>query len=252
MPIRPLTELAHQAFSAMDKATAARLDIVVQPSVPILYFGDEPAYRSSARKVITVGLNPSLAEFPAAKPWGRFPKAEGRGPDDVEYLDALNEYFQVQPLVRWFNTFRTTLQGLDAGFRGDQPNVALHTDLGTPVATNPTWSKLPTAAKSELMSIGTPLWHDLVRDLRPDVILASVAKRWLDDIDFKLVDGWRDIHVITTNRAKPYRVQACRVRVAEDHTALLVWGQAANTPFGSVSYIDRLSIGASVKAELHA
>ena len=36
---------------------------VVNPSIPILYFGDEVAYRKSKLKVITVGKNPSLNEF---------------------------------------------------------------------------------------------------------------------------------------------------------------------------------------------
>jgi len=35
----------------------------VNPSIPILYFGDEVAYRSSVLKVITVAKNPSLNEF---------------------------------------------------------------------------------------------------------------------------------------------------------------------------------------------
>ena len=222
-----LTDLAHEAFSALDKALVVWPEVVVRPAVPILYFGDEPAYRQSSLKIITVGLNPSLAEFPHHDPFLRFPKAEGQGPGAL-YLESLNDYYREVPYDRWFNTFRGLLHGLHASFHGDQPNVALHTDLGSPVATNPTWSKLPGGVRTELGSLGTPLWHDLVRELRPDVILASVAKARLREIQFEPVDEWQSVHVATT--PNPYRVQAHRVRITPDHTALLVWGQAAQTP----------------------
>lgn len=239
-----LTDLSHQAFSAYAKALVVTPEFVVQPAVPVLYFGDEPAYRRSPLKIITVGLNPSLAEFPADNPLMRFPKAAEQGPGPT-YLEALNEYFRVSAYTRWFNTFGGLLHGLDAGFLGDQPNVALHTDLRSPVATNPTWSKLPRGVDSELGVVGTPLWHDLVRELQPDIILVSVAKAGLAAIQFEQVDDWHDIHVIP--RTRPYRVRAQRVRIAPDATSLLVWGRAAQTPFGTVSYADKLTIGDAIE-----
>ncbi len=45
---------------------------VVDPSMPILFFGDSRKYEASDVRVITVGLNPSLAEFPSAEPFQRF------------------------------------------------------------------------------------------------------------------------------------------------------------------------------------
>src|SRR5688572_14744196 len=110
-----LADLAHEAFTALDKALAAQADVVVQPAVPILYFGAEPAYRRSPLKIITVGLNPSLAEFPLEDPFLRFPAAEGQGPGE-RYLESLNDYYCVQPYDRWFNTYRGLLHGLNAGF----------------------------------------------------------------------------------------------------------------------------------------
>lgn len=38
-------------------------ELVVKPSLPILYFGNLDAYRKSELKVITVGKNPSDNEF---------------------------------------------------------------------------------------------------------------------------------------------------------------------------------------------
>lgn len=45
--------------------------VVVRPSMPILYFGDRPRFDASPHKIITVGLNPSKAEFPPADPFLR-------------------------------------------------------------------------------------------------------------------------------------------------------------------------------------
>ncbi|MCY4651917.1 MAG: hypothetical protein OXC95_01990, partial [Dehalococcoidia bacterium] len=44
---------------------AAALDSRVSPAVPILFFGDLDAYYFSTIRVLTVGLNPSLHEFPS-------------------------------------------------------------------------------------------------------------------------------------------------------------------------------------------
>jgi hypothetical protein len=41
------------------------------------------------------------------------------------------------------------------------------------------------------------------------------------------------------------------VRISQHHTALLVWGQAAQTPFGTVSYTDKVTIGGSIRKALH-
>ena len=42
-------------------------DIVVNPSLPILYFGDLKAYNESNRKILTVVINPSNNEFKIKK-----------------------------------------------------------------------------------------------------------------------------------------------------------------------------------------
>ena len=72
--------------------------------MPILYFGDREAYEGSPLRIVTAGLNPSLAEFPSESPWLRFPGA-GSLPNDGsisiqerdQYLAALDEYFRVAP-----------------------------------------------------------------------------------------------------------------------------------------------------------
>lgn len=54
-----------------------RKTCIVQDSIPILWFGDMEAYCHSKRKIVTVGLNPSLQEFPKDK--DRFPKRQDYG-----------------------------------------------------------------------------------------------------------------------------------------------------------------------------
>lgn len=47
-------------------------DVVVKPSIPILFFGNADAYFASPIKIITVGLNPSRVEFPNEDRFLRF------------------------------------------------------------------------------------------------------------------------------------------------------------------------------------
>ena len=92
-------------------------------------------------RVLSVGLNPSLYEFPADSPFRRFPLAEGvtlREPEP--YLDALSAYFRTDPYCSWFSAFELMLNGLGASFYEGKPSTALHTDICSPVATDPTWS----------------------------------------------------------------------------------------------------------------
>jgi hypothetical protein len=123
-------------------------DFVVNPSIPILYFGDEIAYRKSECKVITVGKNPSLNEFCKNN------KKQGARQFDIKHkfpnwngtnlTQVLNEYFKQDPLKQWFSSFEPILRGLKCSYYQNTQfqNIALHTDICSPIATEPTWSKL--------------------------------------------------------------------------------------------------------------
>jgi hypothetical protein len=54
------------------------------------------------------------------------------------------------------------LNGIGASYYPGRDNVALHTDLCSPVATDPTWSGLGWALRSRLIEGGRPLWQNLV------------------------------------------------------------------------------------------
>jgi hypothetical protein len=132
-----LSHLAEEAWD-LHRKFAGR-PWLVTPSAPILFFGDLTAYQASPLRIATVGLNPSRLEFPACSPFSRFPDAQCSIPT---YLSSLESYFRTAPYGRWFNSYEQALLGLDASYYGQRPNTALHTDIGSVLPTDPTWSGL--------------------------------------------------------------------------------------------------------------
>lgn len=253
-----LESLAQRAFKAWDLASAQAEAVVVRPSVPILFFGDVDAYMQSPLRVITVGLNPSDAEFPAQDRFRRFREAEGltnlaSAGDRRRYLRALSGYFGDRPdhdPYQWFRTYEGLLEGLDASFCKGAVNTALHTDLCSPVATTPTWSKLPKETRTTLLGAGRDLWHDLVRVLRPQVMLISVAREHLDQIRFEPEGGWAEL--CRVERGNPYIVEHRRMRLEGGASTTAIFGRAAQMPFGTVSQEGKRRIGRSVKEFVRA
>ena len=81
---------------------------IVNPSLPILYFGNLDAFLDSKIKIITVGKNPSDNEFKLIKtnPYSfcRFSKWDIRKRNLIE---SLNRYFECSPLKQWFSKQHT-------------------------------------------------------------------------------------------------------------------------------------------------
>jgi hypothetical protein len=232
---------------------------LVKPSIPILFFGDSERYFSSELKVITLGLNPSKVEFPDEDRFRRFNAARSVYPQILEgsayedYLRALNGYFRKppnDPYIAWFNSFEPLLNGLECSYYAEAANRALHTDLCSPLATDPTWSRLPKDDRAQLLGGGVMLWHKLVETLAPDVIIASVARHHLDRISFERLGHWRTVYTVV--RDNPFNVELARLRLTSGKNATLVFGKAANTPFGTVSTIEKRNIGNKLKDYLNA
>lgn len=235
---------------AVNEGTAA----LVRPSIPILFFGDDEKYISSPLKVITVGLNPSRLEFPRGDPFLRFPAARQIDPQQPAldaHLEALRAYFRVRPYNAWFRpAFEPILNGLATSYYdGTAASTALHTDICSPLATDPTWTRLG-KVRAALTTAGLELWHRLIERLAPDVILISVARHHLDKIRFPKLGAWETVHRI--ERKNPFTVQALRLEVVPQKPTLLVFGRAANLPFGTVSADDKLTIGAAIGTALRA
>ena len=229
--------------------------IVRQTSPPILFFGDIDAYRTSPLRVLTVGKNPSLYEFPAGKPFQRFPRIKGSGKRETgPYLDAMSAYFRTYPYRDWFRAFEPLLNGAGASYYAGQASTALHTDICSPVATDPTWSELEKAKKrnaecAALTADGGPLWHMLLKVLRPQIVAISVAKKHLKRIEFTPIDReWEAIHTFELDgngvpRSRPYDVRARWYEVGGE-PSLLVFGPAAQKPFGLLPDTQKREAGA--------
>ncbi|MBQ4274293.1 MAG: hypothetical protein IJB94_04910 [Clostridia bacterium] len=151
---------------------------VVQDSVPIVWFGNIDAYDQSPTRILTIGLNPSKEEFPKHAP-PRFDRI------DVELLksstdflaNTLNNYFEKNPYIKWFSKYNKLLSSLDAsygGVFGKKENTALHIDIYSAIATDPTWGKLSDIQKYRLEN--SNLFNKLFLVLDPDIILISVNR----------------------------------------------------------------------------
>jgi hypothetical protein len=249
-----LRDLIRDSWSIYEEAEGMRC--LVRPSVPILFFGDSQSYRESRVKVVTVGLNPSRLEFPDEDRFQRFAAANRvypsilRGNAYEPYVQALNEYFRQDPLKNWFDCYEYLLHGLDCSYYGKAPNTAIHTDICSPLPTDPTWKRLPPEEKSLLIRSGRPLWHSLIKWLSPDVIIVSVAREHVDEIRFPSL-GQPEL-VYTVERKNPYIVKLTNLKMENGRVASLAFGQAAQKPFGTVSNVEKSNIGRAIKKYLES
>ncbi len=235
---------------------------IVRPAIPILYFGNSERYFTSPLKVVTVALNPSRIEFPTSNPFCRFPAAAKLGPELNEpgatqiIKRALDDYFCGQPYRPWFAAFEPLLKGLDASYYGSCPSTALHTDIGSPLATDPTWSRLADHARFKLQASGRPLWHRLIEALQPDAIILSTARHHRDKIELAPAGEWKYIwsrsHKQNGEAAKKvYTVEGRWLRLRSGKETLLVFGPASVKPFGLVSNEQKGAIGRAIREVLN-
>lgn len=250
-----IPELAREAWRIHGHAIAAVPKIrVTTPSAPILYFGDLRAYQESEIRVVTVGVNPSGQEFPTASPWSRFAcadlaSADGRVMSRIdEYLATLNYYFRREPYDGWFErSYERVLRGMSASYYGAASITALHTDVCSPLPTTPTWRLLEPYERHVLAADGVPLWHRLIEELHPDIILASVSQAHFARIALEPISEPEVIYTVAHKR--PYEVIVRRVRCGEKG-AILVWAGASTTPFQPINDEHKRAVGAAVRMAL--
>ena len=155
------------------------------------------------------------------------------------YLAAVSAYFRTDPYRAWFRAYEPLLEGLGASYYEGRESTTLHTDICSPVATDPTWSLLDERDRTALADDGVPLWHMLVQALGPHIVVLSVAKVHLERIRFGALTDWGVVRSFGSTgkgkpRAKPYEVLARWFEVDGDRT-LFAFGRAAQTPFGLLS-----------------
>ncbi len=237
-----LISVVEEAWKAYECA-----DSRVRPSVPILFFGDLDAYFASPFRVVTVGLNPSRKEFPEDSRFKRFPECgEITAADGERYLDGLCSYFREDP-YNWFGFYDTVLGGAEASYYPGKPSTALHTDIASPVATDPTWKDLGESECSALQEKGGLIWHQLLKVLKPQMVLLSVARKHMERIEFPALNGWRTIHEFKRTkdgerRRRPYPVCARWYEIMGD-PSLFIFGQAAQKPFALLSSEQKRRVG---------
>ena len=247
MSDRVLDELVRDALQTHRQA--AGKSWLVSPSAPVLFFGDLSAYRSSPLRIATVALNPSRQEFPAGSPFSRFPGAASE--ERATYLSSLEGYFRVNPYRRWFDSYEHALLGLRASYYGQEPNAALHTDIGSVLATNPTWGKLEKHIREHITDSGVQLWHRLIEQLKPHVLLWSTAKSWLALIKFDSDSCWNNLCAFHetqggTPRKRPVIVRGRWYRLQSGAKILIAFIPAAQKPLGKLSNLQKRMTGESI------
>lgn len=221
-------------------------DIVVTPSLPILYFGNSSAYQKSALKILTVGKNPSNNEFRLKKgdsfSFARFPTWNE---NTRNLIPTLNSYFQEKPLKQWFSCFEPILNGMHASYyQGNHPNIALHTDICSPLATDPTWSRLARGTQSDLFKEGFEIWKELVEELQPDMMLVSVPRALFSAV---FGNAGQELVSFTEKKdgstRKPYVVELHNYTLKSGKKVKVIFGQAANRPFDTIHDQQKIKIG---------
>lgn len=235
---------------------------VVKPSLPLLYYGDLTQYLNSKFKVITVGINPSPRLFPSDNPYRCFPTTVSFEQIIKQnlletYLNLLNHYFKTLPYYQWFVGYDYFLKPLKVGYI-DSKNTAIHLDFCSAIATYPTWSKLQQQQPNftgSLSQTGRKIWHQLIQLLQPDLIVASIGKKYLQQIEFTQLNDWQIFHQVShtktaTQRKTAYNFSYCQLQLTNTHNCTLVTAKAGHVPFSLVSHSDRITAGEKLNAIL--
>ena len=240
-----LTASVQEAWEAYECAPSSSR---VAPAMPILFFGNVDGYLSSQIRVVTVGLNPSWHEFPKNFRFQRFPRCAGISrADSAHYMEGLSAYFEEYPYRRWFRAYEAALDGADASYWRGRSSTALHTDIGSPVATHPAWTNLDESDRQALQRKGGPIWHRLITELKPHLVLASLAWEHLSRVEFPPVTDWWQIQVFDTKidgsrREPPYPVMARWYEIA-GAPSLFVFGKQRDIPFGEIGNEQKRDVG---------
>jgi hypothetical protein len=234
-------------------------EFIVKDSYPILFFGNYERYFSSKLKIITVGINPSRREFYEGRKRKikRFPNINSL--ESSDYLEVLKNYFNEEsrdPYWGWFINFEKVLNGIKSSYYNNKeyPYTSLHTDLFTPLATNPTWSKLHEENKNKLMKQGITLWHELVKILQPSIIICSFAEGYLYKIKFEVIEEWAKFYTIKKtkdgqDRKKLYIIKKAKINI-NGSSSYIFWGNQHDKPFGNITDCNKEDISRRILKEI--
>lgn len=176
-------------------------DFVVNPSIPVIWFGNIEKYNDSQLKIVTVSINPSKKEFEddtgKSSFWRfkdisqDFSNKKSLNEDDILLLvNAYNSYFGLNPYASYFNYYEKVLENyFDCDYHGQKKNTAIHIDLYTPIATE-YWKNLSEDEKGKIQPFsGSPKNEKFILEflnyLEPNIVLFSTRKDELKKV-FKI------------------------------------------------------------------
>tara|TARA_B000000557_G_scaffold16457_1_gene12660 strand:+ start:312 stop:1079 length:768 start_codon:yes stop_codon:yes gene_type:complete len=212
------------------------LDCVIENSLPVLFFGDLKSYVKNDFKVVTAAINPSDMEFKKERGqrWHstkiRFKDFDG----SYESLEvACSNYFKRNTYYEWFGKnkkdwnkgFKPILNSMGYCYFPNKENLksVLHTDLCSPLATTEKWNDVSTEDKNQLIETGFPLWKRLINEIKPNLIIMSMAKKHIYRLNPKFI---KSIYV----KNDRYAVEFYSINL-DGFKTNLIWGSAQDTPF---------------------
>lgn len=87
--------------------------------------------------------------------------------------------------------------------------------------------------------------------LQPHVILISVAEEHLSKVRFEFASEWSTLFTIHRPDGKPYHLRHRKIRIGPKQTHM-IFGRAAQLPFGTVSHDDLRAAGEALKKQILA
>lgn len=247
-----LSDTIQECCKDFNVAFKEGVPFIVNPSVPILWFGDFLRYMDSSTKIVTVGINPSNNEFlkkadvptiqldyrlKGATSW--IGKENGLNDSELKaYFEAMNSYFRYNPFRSWFGWNESALNGLDASYyEGKAHNRAIHIDFQAPVATDPVWSPLETKCKKEgldaldkLASFFNKYFYKMLETLSPDIVMIGIKESSFRSAfplckgkGMELLSNDKGGYIRLFDTALPFSGKKC----------LVVWNHVRNSPFAA-------------------
>lgn len=225
-------------------------DDVIRKSIPVLFFGDIQRYLQNDFKIVTAALNPSDMEFKLDKSEKRFShkfRFEDFDGSHESLETAYSNYFKKHP-YDWFGKrnnkhlnigFKPVLNGLGYCFYPNKNDwkAVLHTDVCSPIATKKKWSDLDSEIKIELFKNGFPLWKELIKEIKPNLIIMSIAKDIINMLDPLEIEN-------IYSKSNRFEVNLYEINI-DGFITNLVWASAQHTPFQPFS--NKFEIGEMIK-----
>ncbi len=208
---------------------------VVKKSIPVIWFGNIERYKESELKIVTVGINPSLKEFPDLPEKPRFNIPDSLSGNEENLYNILNDYFNNNPYKLWFEQYEKILEGsFNCSYGGKMQNkndklknIAIHIDCCTAIATDPIWGHLEKIDKNKI--IRNDLFNSLIEYLEPDVILFSAGEEMFNKF---FSNGF-----ILNDKSLQYENYTKRtyIRTYKKGNTTLLWGRNHGIPFAHIT-----------------